>query len=318
MDFELSAEPRKHGSRKLRNSRPEIAPYTEEHDRELVLLGRLEEDGRHGTVRPAFSPRVRRWALPPWTPPWPTMPLGPGGGDAGMSLAWGANAIIRRCHIWMMGTEEHKKKFLPGICAGELVSCFGLTEPDAGSDAASVQTTAIGRATSISSTEPRCLSPHTAPSPTSPSLSMVTDKSKGANGGISAFIVGKGLRGLLGGPSTSTRWSSRTSPTSELIFSDCKVPASSLLGPEGYGFYQVAKATLEWERAIMVAPAVGGIEANIERCIQYAKERVRFGAGHRALPGRVAQDRGHEVLPGHLPHAGLPGGLDEGPGHRCP
>jgi hypothetical protein len=104
----------------------------------------------------------------------------------------------------------------------------------------------------------------------------VTDKSKGANGGISAFIVEKDFEGFAVGKHLD-KMGNRTSPTSELIFSDCRVPAENLLGAEGYGFYQVAKATLEWERAIMVAPAVGGMEANIERCIQYCKERTQFG-----------------------------------------
>jgi alkylation response protein AidB-like acyl-CoA dehydrogenase len=103
----------------------------------------------------------------------------------------------------------------------------------------------------------------------------VTDKEKGG-AGISAFIVDRETPGFEVSRELD-KMGNRTSPTAELAFNDCRVPASSLLGNEGDGFYGLGKATLEWERAIMVAPAVGGMEANINRCIEYAKERKQFG-----------------------------------------
>ncbi len=276
MDFALSPEQQAWFKEVKEFAAKEIAPYTEEYDRDstffwdgwkkmadMGLFGLPFPEEYGGSDASALDTAIAHDAF------------GSGGGDAGVALAWGASAIIGTVPIWIMGTEEQKKKFMPGLCSGELVSCFGLTEPDAGSDAASVQTTAVKKGDEYILNGTKMFITN-GPIADLSIVIAVTDKSKGANGGISAFIVEKDFEGFAVGKHLD-KMGNRTSPTSELIFSDCKVPASSLLGPEGYGFYQVAKATLEWERAIMVAPAVGGIEANIERCIQYCKERIQFG-----------------------------------------
>ena len=276
MDFELSPEQKAWFKEVKEFAAKEIAPYTEEYDREstffwegwkkmaaMGLMGLPFPEEYGGSGASALDTAIAHDAF------------GAGGGDAGLSLSWGASGIIGAVPIWIMGTEEQKKKYLPGICSGEKVSCFGLTEPDAGSDAASVQTTAVKKGDEYILNGTKMFITN-GPIADLSVVIAVTDKEKGANGGISAFIVEKDFEGFAVGKHLD-KMGNRTSPTSELIFSDCRVPAENLLGQEGYGFYQVAKATLEWERAIMVAPAVGGMEANIERCVQYAKERKQFG-----------------------------------------
>jgi len=93
---------------------------------------------------------------------------------------------------------------------------------------------------------------------------------------ISAFIVEKDCPGFSVGK-TMDKMGNRSSPTSELIFEDCWVPQENLLGVEGMGLGMVGLATLEWERAVMLAPAVGGMALNLETCLRYAQEREQFG-----------------------------------------
>lgn len=200
--------------------------------------------------------------------------LGYGSNDAGFCLSWGAHVVIGGIPIWQLGTEEQKKKYLPKIASGEWIAGLGLTEPEAGSDAAGLLTTAEkkdgyyvlnGSKTFITN------------GPTGNIFVVLakTDKEKGP-AGISGFVVEKGFPGFSVGNEIH-KMGNRSSPTSELIFDNCEVPAENLLGVENAGFIQVAMATLEWERSVMLAPAVGGMEVQLENCIDYAKKRHQFG-----------------------------------------
>jgi alkylation response protein AidB-like acyl-CoA dehydrogenase len=275
MDFELSQEQKAFFKEVKDFAEKEIAPFTEDYDRkseffwdgwkkmgDMGLLGLPFPEEYGGSDAGALDTAIAMDAF------------AAGGADAGVALSWGAHSIIGGVPIWIMGTEEQRKKYLPGICSGETISSLGLTEPDAGSDAASVKTTAVrdgddyvlNGSKMFITNGPIC------------DLCIVvasTDKEKGALG-ISTFIVERKSPGFEVSRELD-KMGNRTSPTGELAFSDCRVPAENLLGAEGDGFYGVGKATLEWERAIMVAPAVGSMEVNINRCIEYAKERKQFG-----------------------------------------
>ncbi|PKQ28536.1 MAG: acyl-CoA dehydrogenase [Candidatus Anoxymicrobium japonicum] len=197
-----------------------------------------------------------------------------GGLDAGFCLSWGAHVVIGGVPIWQLGTEEQKKKYLPKIASGEWIAGMGLTEPEAGSDAAGLLTTADkkdgyyvlnGSKTFITN----------GPIGNVFVVLAKTDKEKGA-AGISGFIVEKDFPGFSVGPAMH-KTGNRSSPTSELFFDNCEVPVENLLGEENNGFMGVALATLEWERSVMVAAAVGGMEIQLEECVKYAKERKQFG-----------------------------------------
>ncbi len=200
--------------------------------------------------------------------------IGYGGCDAGFSLSWGAHVVIGGIPIWQLGTEEQKKKYLPKIASGEWISGLGLTEPEAGSDAAGLLTTADkkdgyyvlnGTKTFITN----------GPVGNVFVVLAKTDKEKGP-AGISGFIVEKGFPGFSIGKEIH-KTGNRSSPTSELIFDNAEVPAENLLGVENAGFLGVAMATLEWERSVMLAAAIGGQEIQLEECISYAKQRKQFG-----------------------------------------
>jgi alkylation response protein AidB-like acyl-CoA dehydrogenase len=102
-----------------------------------------------------------------------------------------------------------------------------------------------------------------------------TSPEKGS-AGITGFIVEKDFPGFSVGKEIH-KTGNRSSPTSELILDNCEVPAENLLGAEDQGFMGVALATLEWERSVMLAAAIGGQEVQLEQCIKYAKERKQFG-----------------------------------------
>jgi alkylation response protein AidB-like acyl-CoA dehydrogenase len=199
--------------------------------------------------------------------------LGYGCKDNGLLTAinsqlWGCEEPILR-----FGNESQKDKFLPGLCSGELVGGLGMTEPEAGSDAYSIQTTACkykdkfilnGCKTFITN----------APIADLLTIFAVTDKAKGW-GGISAFIVQKDFPGF----SINREWDKmglRTSPNGEISFDDCEVPAENLLGGEGMGM-AIFKSGMEWEKSCLFACHLGVMERQLEICIDYAKERQQFG-----------------------------------------
>ncbi|MCS6806207.1 MAG: acyl-CoA dehydrogenase family protein [Acidobacteriota bacterium] len=210
------------------------------------------------------------------------------GVDSGTTLSWGAHTILCGVPIWLLGTAEQKQKYLPKIASGEWIGGFGLTEPDAGSDAASLKTTAVKQGD-------RWVLNGSKMFITNGPIGHVfvvfasTDKSQG-NKGISAFIVEKGFPGFSVGKELK-KMGNRTSPTSELVFDNCEVPEENLLGPLHRGFLAVGKETLEWERSCMIAPIVGGMEFLLEQCVEYAKNRRQFGqpiANFQAIQHKLA------------------------------
>ncbi|MCL4467634.1 MAG: acyl-CoA dehydrogenase family protein [Deltaproteobacteria bacterium] len=200
--------------------------------------------------------------------------LGYAGVDAGLLLSWGAHMILCGVPIWQLGTEEQKKKYLPKLASGEWIGGLGLTEPNAGSDAGGIQTAAVKKGDRYILNGSKMFITN-GPVGNVFVVAAVTDKSKKAFG-ISAFIVEKGMKGFSVGKKLS-KLGVRTSPTSELIFEDCEVPQENILGEPDYGFANVIKLTLEWERSCLVAPAIGGLELGLKKAVEYARERKQFG-----------------------------------------
>lgn len=212
-----------------------------------------------------------------------------GGADAGLVLSWGAHMIICGVPIWKFGTDAQRAKYLPKLARGEWVGAYALTEPQAGSDAAALKTRAErrGDAYILNGTKMFITNGPIAdvfvvfavtPTPDpSPVLRQAQDRGRGrGGGGISAFIVEKNFPGFIPGKPLD-KLGHRASPTSELVFADCVVPAENLLGIENRGFSEVARVALEWERAVLIAPTLGGLEKDLEHSIRYARERQQFG-----------------------------------------
>ena len=175
------------------------------------------------------------------------------------------------------GTESQKTQYLPRIACGELTTCFALSEPEAGSDAASIKTIAVrnGDYFIINGMKHFITNGDLADLAT---VVVLTDKDKKAKGGITVFLVEKGTPGFYVG-TIERKMGLRGSHTSELIFDNCKVPVDNVIGGEamiGAGF-KTAMRVLDKGRLTMGACALGAAQKLLELSVAYAKERVQFG-----------------------------------------
>lgn len=185
----------------------------------------------------------------------------------------GTNNGIGSMGIVIVGTEEQKRKFLPKLASGEMIGAFALTEPNAGSDASAIRTTAVrkGDRYILNGMKHFITNGNIADVST---VMAVTDKTKGTKG-ISAFLVEKEFKGFSVG-TIERKMGFRGSHSCELVFDDCEVPAENLLGREGEGF-KIAMQILDKGRMTMGACALGSLERLLELSLEYAKNRVTFG-----------------------------------------
>ena len=190
----------------------------------------------------------------------------------GIALAFGATGL-GLYPILISGSEEQKKKYLPPIAAGEKLAAFALTEPNAGSAAGGIETTAVkdGDYYIIYGTKQWITNGGEADIYT---VFVQTDKSKGARG-ASCIIVEKGTEGFSFGKKED-KMGIRGSATRELIFDNCRVPKENLIGREGIGF-MIAMKTFDKSRPMVGSQAVGIAQGAYEEAVKYAKERHQFG-----------------------------------------
>ena len=190
----------------------------------------------------------------------------------GVATTYAANALGTYPMI-LFGNEQQKKTYLPDIAAGKRLVAFGLTEANAGSDAAGIQTTAKleGNEYVLNGTKQWITNGGEAEIYT---IIALTDKSKGARG-ASAFIVEKGTPGFQFGKNEK-KMGIRTSATRELIFDNCRIPKDNIIGKEGLGFI-IAMRTLDNARAGVGAQGVGVAQGAFEEAVKFARQRVQFG-----------------------------------------
>jgi len=190
----------------------------------------------------------------------------------GIAVSYAASAL-GSFPILIQGTEEQKKKYLPDLASGKKLAAFGLTEPEAGSDASAIKTTATkdGDYYILNGTKHFITNGGEAEIYT---IIAMTDKNKGPRG-VSAFIVEKGTPGFTFGKKEN-KMGIRASATRELIFTDCKIPKENLLGKEGMGFI-VTMRTFDMSRPGVAAQALGVAQGALDITLQYAKQRHQFG-----------------------------------------
>lgn len=182
-------------------------------------------------------------------------------------LSLGANPI------YLFGTEEQKQTFLTPLARGEKMGAFGLTEPAAGSDAGGTKTTAVVDGDEWILNGTKIFITNGGDAETYVVLAR-TDKEAQKHHGISAFIVEKGTAGFSFGKKEQ-KLGIRSSPTVELVFENCRIPAANLLGEEGNGF-KIAMKTLDGGRIGIGAQALGIAQGALDEAITYAKERKQF------------------------------------------
>ncbi len=193
--------------------------------------------------------------------------------DGSVGIIVAAHNSLCSNHIFKFGTEEQKKKYLTPLAQGKKIGAWSLTEPEAGSDAGGTRTTAKrdGNHWVINGSKTFCTNGHYADYSV---VMALTDKSKNSHG-ISAFIVEKGTPGFKPGKKEN-KLGLRASDTSELIFTDCKVPTENMLGAEGEGFIGSLKI-LDGGRISIAALGLGMAQGALDAAIKYSKQRKQFG-----------------------------------------
>jgi alkylation response protein AidB-like acyl-CoA dehydrogenase len=178
--------------------------------------------------------------------------------------------------LYYFGNEEQKQKYLPSLCSGEALWGFGLTEPNAGSDAGNTQTTAVQDGDSWVVNGSKIFITNAATKITTGVTALCrTGTRQDGRPELSCILVETGTPGFV---STEMHgkmmW--RGSNTSQLYFDDCRVPKENLLGPRGHGFYQMMQ-TLDGGRLSIGAMGLGGAQGCFEMALKYSHERVQFG-----------------------------------------
>ena len=208
--------------------------------------------------------------------------------NAALALSWVAHENLCLYNLYRNGDEEQRQRFLPGLCSGALVGALGLTEPGAGSDAMGSMRTTARRDGDDYVLDGSKLFITNGPVADVLLVYAKTDPAKGAKG-ISAFIVEKGFPGFKVAQKL-VKMGFRGSPTGELVFDGCRVPARNLLGEQDHGV-RVVMSGLDLERT-MVAPLCLGIaERALQLAIEHARTRRQFGqpiGNFQLVRGRLA------------------------------
>ncbi|MEF8703767.1 MAG: acyl-CoA dehydrogenase family protein [Candidatus Accumulibacter sp. UW26] len=200
--------------------------------------------------------------------------LGYGCRDGGLVFSICAHVLACVVPVWQHGSEAQKDRYLGGLCDGTLVGAHAITEPDSGSDTFAMRLRAErseggwrlnGSKTFISN----------APVADVVVVFAVTDPQKGFHGGVTAFLVERGVPGFSAGQKFG-KLGLRTSPVGELVFEEVLLADEAVLGSVGGGA-SVFGTAMDWERALLVAAHVGTIERLLETSIAYARTRSQFG-----------------------------------------
>lgn len=194
--------------------------------------------------------------------------------DGSVGIIVAAHNSLCTNHIMLAGNDEQRRRWIPRLASGEWLGAWGLTEPGSGSDAGGARTTATrkgdrwilnGSKTFITNgSYANCAV-----------VLAVTDREKGTHGGISAFVVERGMAGFRSGKKEN-KLGLRASDTAELIFENCEVPAENLVGREGEGFKD-AMRVLDGGRISIAALSLGMARGALDAAMKYAKERQQFG-----------------------------------------
>ena len=213
--------------------------------------------------------------------------------------------------LLLAGSEELKQRYLPPVARGEAMFSYALSEPEAGSDAAAMSTRAVrdGDTFILNGTKRWITNAGVSQYYT---VMAVTDPSAGA-GGISAFVVEKDDPGFsFGAP--EHKLGIKGSPTRELYFDNCVIPADRMIGAEGTGF-RTALATLDHTRITIAAQALGIAQGALDYATGYVQGAAPVRPGHRGVPGRPVHAGRHGDEGRGGPAAHLRGGGQVGAGH---
>jgi alkylation response protein AidB-like acyl-CoA dehydrogenase len=208
--------------------------------------------------------------------------------DNGLLFGLNAQMWSVQMPIFRFGTEDQKRKYLPRLCEGSIIGAHGMTEPDSGSDAFSLRTTAERRGDRYLLNGSKTFVSN-APVADVFVVFASVDPRKGVLGLI-CLLVDRDTPGFRVSRPIS-KMGLRTSPMAELIFEDCEVPVDNRLGKEGRAA-AIFDDSMEWERSCILAPFLGTMQRQLETCVNHAKQRRQFGkriGDFQAVSGRLVQ-----------------------------
>jgi len=207
--------------------------------------------------------------------------------DGSVAIIVAAHTSLCAGHIYLVGSEEQKRKYLAPLARGEKLGCWSLTEPQAGSDAGGTRTTARLDGSAWVLNGSKTFTSNGTHADVCVAMA-VTDKAAKKHG-ISAFIVPKGTQGFRPGKKEN-KLGLRASDTAEVIFEDCRIPRENCLGQPGQGFVDSLKV-LDRGRISIAALAVGMAQGAFEAATSYARQRTQFGkpiGAFQAIQGKLA------------------------------
>lgn len=193
--------------------------------------------------------------------------------DGSVALILAAHTSLCSNHIYKAGSEEQKRNYLPKLASGEWLGCWSLTEPEAGSDAAGTRSTAVrdGDDWIVNGSKTFTTNAHYA----DVCVGMAVTARGAQQHGISAFLFEKGTPGFRTGKKEN-KLGLRASDTGEVVFSNCRLPMSKLLGKEGDGFIDSLKI-LDGGRVSIAALSIGIAQGAYDAALKYSKTRKQFG-----------------------------------------
>jgi alkylation response protein AidB-like acyl-CoA dehydrogenase len=272
MDFDYTAEQLQLKKAVREFAEAEIGPHVSQWDEEQIFpLGAVKNAGKLGYLGAIF----------------PESLSGAGLGyieyaviieelariDPAFGLIVAAHNSLCTNHIYTAGDHDQRAKYVPKLATGEWIGCWSLTEPEAGSDAAGTRTSAVRQGSEwvLNGAKTFTTNAHYA----QVCVAMAVTDRTASHHGISAFIIEEGTPGFRVGRKEN-KLGMRASATGEVIFSDCRLPASQLLGAEGEGFVDSLRI-LDGGRISIAALSVGTAQGAYEAALRYSKQRRQFG-----------------------------------------
>lgn len=212
--------------------------------------------------------------------------IGYGARDNGLVFSVAAHAASCEGPIFDFGSDEQRKEWLPRLTDGSAIGATGITEPDSGSNALSLQTTAVERRDEWVLDGCKTFVTN---APVADVFIIYARTGESPMSGITCFLIPRETPGLSVGPPIE-KMGLRTSPMSQVFFEDCRVPASAVVGGVGSGG-MIFNQTMDLERLLVMAPAIGVMERVLERCVAHARQRTAGSvplAKHQSISHRIA------------------------------
>jgi alkylation response protein AidB-like acyl-CoA dehydrogenase len=274
VDFDLTAEQAAFRDAVVDFARTQLDPHLRERDEAEAFPRDLwTRCGEFGLTGLPVSPAYGGQGADPVTTVIALEALGYGCRDNGLIFSLGAHLWSAVTPIERFGTPEQCQRYLPGLCDGTLIGVQAMTEPDSGSDAFALTTLVRDEGDTVVLNGTKTFITN-APVADVFVVFVTSDPAKGWSS-LSAFVVERDTPGL----SVSLPFQKmglRTSPMAEVHFEECRIPASNRLGREGAGM-AVFNHSMDWERACILAGAVGTMQRQVESCVEYATSRQQGG-----------------------------------------